>query len=193
MIVAEFVETESGRKSARPQLARALAACRRHRARLVVAKLDRLARNVAFLAALQESGVEFTACDQPHASRLTLDILAAVAEDEARRIAERTRAALAQKKARGETLGHPRTLTAEGRAKGRAAVVASRDEKFAVWAARYRPYVSHLRRRHDTLRSLAKALEAADIPTPAQRFEWHATTVMRVFDRLDSRQAIRDF
>jgi DNA invertase Pin-like site-specific DNA recombinase len=150
-----------------------------------VAKLDRLARNVAFLAALQESGVEFVACDQPHANRLTLDILSAVAEDEARRTSERTRAALAQKKARGFTLGHPDTLTAEGRAAGRAAVLAKRGDRFAVWAARHRHTLNAFRARGGSLRELADALGSADVPTPTGRFEWHATTVLRVLARLD--------
>src|SRR6185369_12637823 len=102
-----YVEVESGKKAARPQLLAALAHPRRTKATLVVAKLDRLTRNVAFLSALMESGVDFVACDNPHANRLTIHILAAVAEDEARRISERTKAALAAYKARGGKLGSP--------------------------------------------------------------------------------------
>ena len=92
-IVREYVEVESGKNSDRQELARALSHAKRAKATLVVAKLDRLARNVAFLSALMESGVEFVAVDQPHANRLTIHILAAVAEDEARRISERTKVA----------------------------------------------------------------------------------------------------
>jgi DNA invertase Pin-like site-specific DNA recombinase len=103
--LAEFVEIESGRKSDRPMLAQALAACRVHRAVLVIAKLDRLARNVSFVSALMDAGVEFVACDFPQANRLTIHILAAVAEHEARMISERTRVALAAAKARGRVLG----------------------------------------------------------------------------------------
>lgn len=106
-IVAEYVEVESGRKADRPQLVAALAACRLHRATLVIAKLDRLSRNVAFIANLMEGGVEFVACDMPHANRLTLHLLAAIAEHEREMISQRTKAALAAAKARGVRLGNP--------------------------------------------------------------------------------------
>ena len=101
MIVAEFQEIESGKKNDRPQIAAALAACRLHHATLVIAKLDRLARNVHFISSLMESGVDFVACDNPHATRLTIHILAAVAEHEREMISQRTIAALAAAKARG--------------------------------------------------------------------------------------------
>src|SRR3954468_16175723 len=103
--VAEFVEFESGTKNDRNQLASALSACRVHRAVLLIAKLDRLARNVAFVSALMDAGVEFVACDFPQPTRLTIHILAAVGENETRMISERTRVALAAAKARGRALG----------------------------------------------------------------------------------------
>jgi DNA invertase Pin-like site-specific DNA recombinase len=93
IVAAEFVEIESGRKKDRPQLAAALAAAGAHRAVLVIAKLDRLARNVHFVSGLMESGVEFVAADMPTVNRLTVHILAAVAEEEARMISARTKAA----------------------------------------------------------------------------------------------------
>lgn len=110
-IVAELVEVESGSKADRPQLAAALAMCRLHRATLVIAKLDRLARNVAFIANLMDGGVEFVACDMPHANRLTLHLLAAIAEHEREMISQRTKAALAAAKARGIKLGNPQGAT----------------------------------------------------------------------------------
>jgi DNA invertase Pin-like site-specific DNA recombinase len=107
-VVAEYVEVESGKKSSRPQLAVALNHCRAAKACLVVAKLDRLARNVAFLSALMEAGLEFVALDNPHATPFTLHVLAAVAEQEARATSERTKVALAAAKRRGVLLGSAR-------------------------------------------------------------------------------------
>src|SRR5262249_22323984 len=106
-IAEEFTEIESGKKNERPQLALALAACRKYRAVLVIARLDRLARNLAFIANLMESGVDFVAVDMLQANRLTLHIIAAVAEDEGKRISTRTRDALAAAKKRGIRLGNP--------------------------------------------------------------------------------------
>jgi DNA invertase Pin-like site-specific DNA recombinase len=103
-LAAEFTEIESGRWNDRPELHDALAACQRLRAVLVIAKLDRLARSVSFIANLMDSGVEFVAVDMPQASRLTLHILAAVAEHEREMISARTKAALAAAKVRGVRL-----------------------------------------------------------------------------------------
>ena len=98
-VLAGYTEVESGKRSDRLELIKSLAHAKRSRATLVIAKLDRLSRNVHFLSGLMESGVDFIACDNPHANKLTIHILAAVAEDEAKRISERTRAALAAYKA----------------------------------------------------------------------------------------------
>lgn len=107
-IVAEYVEVESGKKASRPELAKALSHCRAAKACLVVAKLDRLARNVAFLSSLMEAGLEFVALDNPYANTFTLHVLAAVAEQEARATSERTKVALAAAKRRGVLLGSSR-------------------------------------------------------------------------------------
>ena len=106
-MVAKFTETESGKRNDRPQLAEALAVCKKQKAKLVIAKLDRLARNVAFISNLMESGVDFVAVDMPDANRLTVHILAAVAEHEREMISQRTKAALQAAKKRGVKLGSP--------------------------------------------------------------------------------------
>lgn len=105
LVIEEFIEVESGKRADRPQLRLAMASARRHRAVLVIAKLDRLARSVAFIANLMEAGVDFVAVDMPLANRLTIHILAAVAEHEREMISARTKAALAVARARGQKLG----------------------------------------------------------------------------------------
>jgi DNA invertase Pin-like site-specific DNA recombinase len=107
------VEVESGKRADRPELAFALDLCRRKRATLLIAKLDRLSRSVAFISNLMESRVEFRAVDMPEASRLTIHILAAVAEHERAMISDRTKAAMAQAKLRGVKLGNPRLDSGE--------------------------------------------------------------------------------
>jgi DNA invertase Pin-like site-specific DNA recombinase len=121
-LVGSFTEIESGKKADRPQLLKALEHCRRYKATLVIAKLDRLARNVAFVSNLMEAGTDFVAVDFPHANRLTIHILAAVAEHEREAISARTKAALAAAKARGVKLGNPNgaaALTFNGRPRRR--------------------------------------------------------------------------
>jgi DNA invertase Pin-like site-specific DNA recombinase len=113
VLLTEYTEIESGKKHTnRPQLLAALQECRRKKATLVIAKLDRLGRNVAFISALMESGADFVCCDNPHANRLMLHMLAAFAEHEREQISQRTKAALAAAKARGVKLGNPRALAA---------------------------------------------------------------------------------
>src|SRR5450759_813701 len=104
-LAVEFVEVESGKRNDRPQLALALAAAKKAKATLIIAKLDRLARNVYFISGLMESGVDFVAADNPHANRLMIHMLAAFAEHEREQISNRTKGALAAAKARGTRLG----------------------------------------------------------------------------------------
>ena len=139
-LVDEFTEVESGKHSDRPELAKALAACKKRKAKLVIAKLDRLSRNLAFIAALMESGVEFVAVDMPHATKLTIHILAAVAEHEREMISERTKAALAAAKKRGQRLGNPGI--AEVAKLGRAAASANARR----FAANVRPIIEEIMR-----------------------------------------------
>ena len=182
-VVAEFVELESGRKKDRPQLAAALAAARVHRAVLVIAKLDRLARNVHFVSGLMESGVEFVAVDMPTVNRLTVHILAAVAEEEARMISARTKAALAAAKARGVRLGNP-NLAVGSPAQARAAN-AVKIGRAQVRAAEVLPFIEQARRAGaTTLQQLADALAARGVPTPSGRgARWRPVQVARVMGR----------
>lgn len=115
ILIREFTETETGKSAERPVLLEAIAFCRSANCVLVIAKLDRLARNVAFTSALMESGLNFICCDIPTANRLTIHILAAVAEEEARLISERTKSALARLKAKGVPLGSHRPGHWEGK------------------------------------------------------------------------------
>lgn len=108
--IAEFVETESGKKTDRPKLTEALALCRKTGSTLIVAKLDRLSRNVAFTSKLLESDVEIKFCDFPEANRLVLHIIASIAEYEAGLISQRTKQSLEAKRQRGITLGKPENL-----------------------------------------------------------------------------------
>lgn len=180
-VVSEFVEVESGKHSARPQLAKALAACRAHRATLVVAKLDRLSRNAAFLLNLRDADVPFIAADQPHANRMTVGLLAVVAESEAESISERTKAALAAAKARGVKLGNPQNLTLAGRRKGSARGVLAKQAKAARRAADLAPVIERL---GPMSRSrLAEALNTEGVPAP-RGGTWTTTTVCRLLARL---------
>lgn len=185
-VIRMYTEVESGKKAARPQLAAALAHARRTKATLVVAKLDRLARNVRFTSTLMESGVDFVCCDNPHANRLTIHILAAVAEDEARRISERTKAALAAYKARGGKLGAARkecrNLTQEARERGAkaagAAVRAIADKEYADLA----PIVRELRERGLTQNAIADELNHQGHTTRRGK-PWNQVQVLRILKR----------
>jgi DNA invertase Pin-like site-specific DNA recombinase len=130
--IQEFVEVESGKRTDRPQLA----ACRAHRATLIIAKLDRLARNLHFISGLMESGVDFIAADKPHANRLTIHILSAVAEEEARMISRRDKDALVAAKVRGVKLGnHNGARAFRGKQIGNAAAITAVKAKAASRAA----------------------------------------------------------
>ena len=175
VIVASFVEVETGKRSDRPELAKALEVARKAKATLLIAKLDRLARNVAFIANLMDAGVDFLACDQPFASRLTLHILAAVAEDEARRISERTKAALQAAKARGRKLGSP--IAAKTVANARAARSTYAAKANATTLAVVREVQGS---GIGTLAGIARALQARGVKTPAGRSQWQSVQVSRL-------------
>jgi DNA invertase Pin-like site-specific DNA recombinase len=172
-IVQEFVETESGKRKDRPELSAALAMCRKKKAVLLIAKLDRLARNVSFISSLMETGVEFVAVDAPFANKLLLHVLAAVAEFEREQISERTRAALKAAKARGVILG------ANG-----AVLAAQKREQADLFAASVRCHVEAARAGgRNTYRGIGDYLTQEGVSAPGGGV-WHPNTVSRVMDRL---------
>jgi DNA invertase Pin-like site-specific DNA recombinase len=178
-LVAEYTEIESGKRNDRPQLAAALAACRVHGARLVIAKLDRLSRDAHFLLGLQKAGVDFVAADMPQANALTVGIMALVAQQEREAISRRTKDALAAAKARGTKLGgRPENLSRQdvGSKLGNEA----KAMKASARADDLAPIIAELRAAGAvSLRDLAGGLNQRGIPT-ARGGEWSAVQVQRV-------------
>ena len=135
-IIAEFVEVDSGKNDSREQLAAAIAHAKKNNAVLLIAKLDRLSRNAAFIFTLRDTGVDFVAADMPTANTLTIGIFAVIAQNERETIAKRTKDALVAKRERGEQLGTIANMTNEGRAKGVAAIKANASTNKANVQAR---------------------------------------------------------
>lgn len=183
-LVAEFTEIESGRKNDRAQLAAALATAKRTKSTLVIAKLDRLARNVHFVSGLLESNVPFVCADMPEADRTFLQMMAVFAEWEARKISERTKAALAQIKAQGRTLGCP---TPElGAVAGVKVIKANADS----YAERVGPIVRDiLATGASTIRDIAAALQARSVTTPRGNMTWGTTQVSNLLKRLNLKES----
>lgn len=182
-VCGEFVEVESGKSDLnRPQLHRAIAACRVFGAKLLIAKFDRLSRDAHFLLGLEKAGIEFVACDNPHANRLTVGIMALVADEERRAISSRTKAALAAAKARGVKLGGNRgaILTADAKAKG----VQVRQAKAQSRATDLLPVIEDIRvAGATTLQAIADALNARGIPT-ARGGTWAPVQVRRILGQV---------
>lgn len=186
-LLQEFTEIETGRGAnalaKRPKLKAALDACRAAGAVLVIAKLDRLSRNVRFIAELMESRVRFLACDLPEASELTLHVMAAFAQHEAKRISERTREALARAKARGVQLGR------EGRHNLKAHLEV-RQATAKANAERLRGQIEGFRARGLSLRSMVTELNDVGIKSPAGG-AWHYTQLRRVIGRLTATDTVQ--
>lgn len=181
--LVEFVEVESGKRKDRPELEKAVRLCRLTGATLIIAKLDRLARNVAFVSALMDNGIDFVACDNPQANRLTLHILAAVAEDEARRISERTKSALSAAKTRGTKLGGDRGYRPSGRPEIALRALVDRTNRFACEnESAIREIV---RAGASSFAKIAIELNSRGIRT-RRGGRWHASTVRNLIRRLDA-------
>jgi DNA invertase Pin-like site-specific DNA recombinase len=176
-LVDEFTEVESGKRNDRPELEKALLACKKLKAKLVIAKLDRLSRNLAFIATLMDSGVEFIAVDNPHANKLTVHILAAVAQHEREIISARTSAALQAAKARGKRLGNPNLSDARRHAEAAKKDIADR------YSANILPLIREIRETGvKSLRGVARALTARGIPT-ARGGAWTPVQVSAILRR----------
>ncbi len=177
-LVGEFVEVETGKGSnalaKRPQLLAALTEAKRSKARLVLAKLDRLARNVHFISGLMETGVDFAVADMPNADRFQLHLFAALAEKEAEVISQRTKAALAAAKARGTVLGrNGRKLAKKNKTEAR---------------ARLKPIAGRLTAMRDdgkSIRQMVAELNEDGIPSPGGG-KWHTTSLHRALHRLNA-------
>jgi DNA invertase Pin-like site-specific DNA recombinase len=173
-LLGRFEEVESGANNLRPELARAIAMAKSHKAVLVIAKLDRLSRNAAFLLQLQDSGVDFVACDMPNADKLSIGIIALLAQRERQLISDRTKAGLAVVKQRGTKLGNPNPGPALTAARG---AVQARKAAFAAVAMRA------IREIQST--GVTKLTQIADCMNKrgektARAGKWTATTVRRV-------------
>ena len=183
-VIARFTEIESGRKNDRPELTKALHHAKVTGATLVIAKLDRLSRNAAFLLALRDSGVRFIACDLPEANDLTVGIMALVAQVEREAISRRTKEALAAAKARGVKLGNPNGVAALRRAgKGGVALHAQVNANARAFAEDLAPVIADIRAQgHCSLREIASELTARGIRT-RRGGAWQVSNVKDVLGR----------
>lgn len=177
-VTAEFTEVESGKHDDRPQLAKALDACRLTGATLVIAKLDRLSRDAHFLLGLEKAGVDFTAADMPNANRLTVRLMAVIAQEEREMISARTKAALAAAKARGVKLGGYKGGPVPDAKLGGVAEKEAAD----AFARRVAPMAEEMRRQGLSLGKIAAELQARGVMTQ-RGGSWTATTVRNLLQR----------
>jgi DNA invertase Pin-like site-specific DNA recombinase len=195
-VASLYVEVESGKRADRPELAKAISHAKHNGAKLVIAKLDRLARSVAFTSAVMDAGVEFVCCDNPHANRLTLHILAVMAEHEAIQASTRTKAALAAAKARGVKLGsdrpghwgNPKRVKARLAGIRRAANIAGklRTERARTAYAHVEPILAKLRGEGLSLRGMAGRLNERGLTTKKGK-AWGPVQIGRVITRMEER------
>lgn len=183
-LLQEFQEVESGKDDNRPELAKALHLCQLTGATLIIAKLDRLSRNLHFISSLMKSGIDFVACDMPQASRFTVHIYAALAEQERQFISDRTKAALKAAKERGVKLGTPGNATPEGRQKGTKKAAEIRQGKADQFASSVLPVIQEYRKQGESLRRIAALLNERNILTARGKAGgWTAMKVKAVLDR----------
>lgn len=182
IIAPEFVEVETGKRNDRPELQKALRRCRVTGATLVVAKLDRLSRNAAFLMTLRDSGVQFVAADLPEANTMTVGVMSVVAQHEREAISARTKAALQAAKARGRILGGRRSGAADIRLYQAKAVGAARERAREIAELRREP-IEALLREGLTLKQMADRLNEEGVTTSRNR-SWTVNSVWRMVDKI---------
>ncbi|MDJ1498949.1 recombinase family protein [Cytophagaceae bacterium DM2B3-1] len=174
-LIEELTEVESGKKNKRPILLQALELCRKKKALLVIAKLDRLGRNVAFISSLMEAKVEFVAVDNPHANKLMLHMLAAFAEHEREQISIRTKDALSAAKRRGVMLGE----------NGRKVLSVKNKKAADEFALQMAPLINEIRQNgHLTVRAIMAELNRRQVPTSRGGLVWHLPTVHALLKRM---------
>jgi DNA invertase Pin-like site-specific DNA recombinase len=179
-LLAEFAEVESGRNKKRPQLLAAIAMCVAMKATLLIAKLDRLARNAAFLLNLQDSGIKFVAVDMPHADNFTVGVLALVAQKELEMISARTKAGLEAARKRGTKLGGPNPAEA-----AKHAVIAN-QKRAGAFAQALAPVLEEIKKAHvTTLRGIAECLNRRGYKTPNGK-AFAPQSVKNVLERLEA-------
>jgi DNA invertase Pin-like site-specific DNA recombinase len=185
IIAPPFTEIESGKRRDRPELAKAIERALLTGAKLVIAKWDRLTRDLETLVALEKSGVDFIAADNPEANRLTIRLLVVIAQEEREAISARTKAALAAAKARGQRLGNPRGIAAFNGISGAAASAATRMRNADEHAVRLRDTIAGMRSQGITsLGKLAAALNDGGFVTP-RGGQWYASSVRNLLARID--------
>jgi len=185
-LLKEFREIESGKNDDRPELMNALKLCQLTGATLIIAKLDRLSRDLHFITSLMKAGIDFIACDMPQASRFTIHIYAALAEQERVFISERTKAALKAAQKRGVKLGTPDNLTEEGRVRGTQQATKARKERAYQYASEVYPVIKELRDKGMSLRQIASELNERHILTArGEAGSWKAMQVKVIIDRIE--------
>ena len=185
-IIKTFTEVESGKKSFRPQLQQAIDLCIKEGATLLIAKLDRLSREVYFIQKLKRAGLKFICADMPDATELTIDILSAVANEELRKVSTRTREALAETKKKGTKLGSNNPKIKKALKKAIPKRIESQRKEQKRYLEFIRPHLERWESKRFSKQTMVEELTAMKVPTPRGHYNWQRTQVYRLFKLLES-------
>lgn len=183
VLIAEYEEIESGKNKERPKLLEAIQRCKETKATLVIARLDRLSRSLSFISQLMDNEIDFVACDMKHANRFTIQIFGAIAEQEARFISKRTKAALAELKAKGIRLGSPENLTNKSREKS--LEVRKRNALMNEHNRKATALIAAMRKEKKSFSNIAVELNQSGFKT-RRNSSFTAMTVKRLYDRYEN-------